>query len=129
MISHRYDQTVNQLHAMQTVFVTSNRALRHLGNQLRKMVSAIISYMHSDTQNVINGLQNTAYWIVIKKTLNEAAKGNLKNSSIQYNIYNVQNFRPHLLSSSVARRQLKSTSIASATMSYFNRSVVTLITT
>ena len=47
--------------------------------------------------------------IYIYKALNETAKGNFKKTLIQWNIYNVQNFRPHLQSSSVARRQLKST--------------------
>ena len=42
------------------------------------------------------------------KTLNEIAKGNFKNTLIQWNMYNAQNFRPHLQSSSVERRQLKS---------------------
>ena len=44
-------------------------------------------------------------YIYIFKTLNEIAKGNFKNTLIQCNIYNVQNVRPHLQSSSVARHR------------------------
>ena len=66
----------------------------------------IYMYIHSDTQDVLSDLRNTAYWIAINKSLNETAKSNFKNTLIQYNAYNVQNFRPHLRSSSVLRRQL-----------------------
>ena len=45
-------------------------------------------------------------YIYIYKTLNEIAKGNFKNTLIQQNMYNVQNFRPHLQSSSVERRHV-----------------------
>ena len=37
----------------------------------------IYTYIYNDTSNVLNHLQNTAYWIVINKTLNETAKGTL----------------------------------------------------
>ena len=51
----------------------------------------------------IYNLRNAAYWIAINKTQIEIAKGNFKNTLIQWNIYNVLNCRPHLQSSSVAR--------------------------
>ena len=41
-------------------------------------------YMHCDTQNVLSDIRNTAYWIVINKSLNETTKSNLKNTLIQY---------------------------------------------
>ena len=30
-------------------------------------------YLYSDALNVLSGLQNTTYWIVVNKTLNETA--------------------------------------------------------
>ena len=44
-------------------------------------------------------------YLCIYIKLNETVNGNFKNTLIQWNMYNVQNFRPHLRSSSVARRQ------------------------
>ena len=40
--------------------------------------------------------RHSAYWIALIKSLNEASKRNLKNTLIQWNIYNVQNSRPQL---------------------------------
>ena len=60
---------------------------------------------------VVNETFCNVIHICIYKTLNETAKGNFKNTLIQLNIYNVQDFRPHPRSSSVVRRQLKSTNV------------------
>ena len=43
----------------------------------------IYIYRERDTQDVINDRRNTAYWIVINKTLNETVKGNIKDTLIQ----------------------------------------------
>ena len=53
------------------------------------MYMYICTYVHiyictyNDTQNVLNDLRNSAYWIVLNKTLSETAKGNFKNTLIQ----------------------------------------------
>ena len=35
-------------------------------------------YIYSDTEDALSDLRNTAYWILINKSLNETAKGNFK---------------------------------------------------
>ena len=41
-------------------------------------------YIYNDMQNVIRDLRNTAYWIVINKSINETAKRMFKDNPIEY---------------------------------------------
>ena len=54
--------------------------LRQLSAFVKNVLIKRYIYIYNDTYNVLIGLRNTAYWIVVNKTLNETAKGNVKNT-------------------------------------------------
>ena len=69
-----------------TFFVAKNHKIL----LLYIMYFALLSYCHyvciyisNDAQDVVNNLRNTAYWIVIYKSINETAKHKFKDTLIQ----------------------------------------------
>ena len=47
----------------------------------------IYVYIYNDMYNVLYDLRNTAYWIVINKSLSEATRSNFRNTLIQWTLY------------------------------------------
>ena len=65
---------------------SSSSVMDGLQRRRRKRIYLCICkymYVHNDTINVLSDLRNTAYWIVINKSLSETAKSNFEDTLIQ----------------------------------------------